>query len=132
MTPDGPSSYRDFVTDSGDPFVRLRRRDLAAIGECLAAAGRLFGEWEFAASMAGTSRADVLAVLERWPDRTCPARQDKVVVQTLGYLVSYPRRESADWAGAVSISPSQIAEALDRWRGETDQDHGSSTTNQLI
>jgi hypothetical protein len=112
------------VTDApATQLDRLSANDVEVVRECLTAAvrGPFFPDWEFPI-LFGPEREDVAAVLERWPDPTCPEDQDVAVTNALNWLLSYPHEQWEAWSDFISVAPRDVVPVLARWTGETDLD----------
>jgi transcriptional regulator with XRE-family HTH domain len=90
--------------------------DRARLRRCLevVAGGQVFEDWEFQA-LFGLDRADVSAVLAKWPhvDKS-DARVDLIISNTLTNLLGYPH--GLDLTTLVGASRPELEATLERWR----------------
>lgn len=110
--------------EHGDPFLRVSERQLKVIGECLRAAtdGPFFSDEEFGTLIGGMTRAEVVAVGLRWPDRANPRPQDIAVNDVLNNLLSYPHGQWKSWSSFISVEPDEVGRILASWRGDDEFD----------
>ncbi len=104
---------------SGSPIDRLSPKDVAVVGECLAAtvSGPFFPDWEFGTLM-GLERDQVAQVLERWPDPASPKDEYVAVSNALNNLLGYPHGGENAWGRFISVPREEVAAILSRWRGD--------------
>lgn len=93
-------------------------KEMHVIQECLQAAadGPFFPDWEFE-TLFGLTRAEVAEVAAAWPavDQNAEAVR-WAVVGALGHLTGYPHGEEEALRRYISVSPSEVADLLRRWR----------------
>ena len=71
-------------------------------------------DWEFSTLM-GDSRAELAAMLDRWP----PADGDASLIQNgLNNLLGYPHDHRADWDAYFGFTRSELIAVFDKWLGE--------------
>ncbi len=96
----------------------LSQQDLRTIKECLRAAaeGPFFPDWEIE-TLFGVGRDQITEIATEWPDVEMSAEEVRLTVSNaLANLTGYPHGEEEAWEQYISVSRSEVAELLRRWR----------------